>query len=197
MFSWDTNSTTFDRGRPESRPFSRKCSLRRQARPDSDGLDHESAACAPRAGNLVKFVAEGNIATKRRQPRCGAAELGGATYLRGRDGRLSGGSRSGGRRGGVGAKLDGDGAIVTGASPSCSTSRQTATGSAPPTYPSAPRRDNEPGGQPSAGRIVKAPPWSGVTARNARSSKVRIRRESWRRAATTSEASARPRRRSR
>ena len=49
----------------------------------------------------------------------------------------------------------------------------------------------------SAGRIVKLPPWSGTTARKARSSKVRIRVVPWRAASITSDASARPSRRSR
>lgn len=49
----------------------------------------------------------------------------------------------------------------------------------------------------SAGKTVNAPPCSGVTARKARSSSVRMRRVSQRAASTTSEASARPSSRSR
>jgi hypothetical protein len=44
----------------------------------------------------------------------------------------------------------------------------------------------------SAGSTVKEPPWSGLTARNARSSSVRIRRVPQRLARTTSDASAKP-----
>lgn len=49
----------------------------------------------------------------------------------------------------------------------------------------------------SAGSTVKLPPCKGVTARNARSSKVTIRRVRYRRASTISETSARPSSRSR
>jgi hypothetical protein len=50
---------------------------------------------------------------------------------------------------------------------------------------------------PSAGRISNEPPCSGVTARNALSSRVRMRRVRQRPASTTSEASAKPSSRSR